>query len=43
MTFQTERDTHGGRIILYVRADIHANLLAIENVVLDDFYVELNL
>ena len=42
-TFQPERDAHRGGIILYVKEDIRVNLLVKENVVLDDFYVELNL
>ena len=40
---RSDRDANGVGIMLYVREDIPANLLAIKNAPLESLYIELNL
>ena len=41
--FWSDCDANVGRIMLYVRKDIPANLLATENALLESLYIESNL
>ena len=41
--FWSDRGANGGRIMLYVRKDIPANLLATENAPLEGLHIELDL
>ena len=42
-THRSDRDSKGGRIMLYVREDIPSNFLASANKSIENLYVELNL
>ena len=41
--YRSDRDSKGGRIMLYVREDIPSNFLASANKSIENLYVELNL
>ena len=41
--FRLDRDRHGGGILLYIREDIPAKLLLVENMPTECFFVEINL